>query len=334
MRQRGSSIRGSDHLRMMRRVYGIEREIQSLFLNYFIDVFRSSNLGSETINEYLAQFHPRVSDAINANLTRPFSSNEVQQAINQMHLLKSFVSGDMPPVFFQKFCHIIDNDTTSCVLHFLNEGVLDPSLNHTHIVLLPKCANSKKTRNTHILPSYEEGRAVHVSYYPFAGGDVGIEDEHEQTNSSFRQEYPLLVRTELAAGLGVQWCLSTINTYASYRYLGIQKGGVWQHQGSDLEENTKLVSQKTVSSWSHGDDQVGVENNNGLRRSATSVIQIQLLPRGSFPCKRPIGVVHRMHDNLLTPLNRCYKWGSVGILRMAILSEYLRHLGFSRHSTF
>ncbi|KAL0410941.1 UNVERIFIED_CONTAM: hypothetical protein Slati_3683800, partial [Sesamum latifolium] len=121
-------------------VHEAEGEIQTLIISYFIDIFQSSRPDIHAIDECLATLVPRVSDDMNAMLTRPFSPEEVKQALNQMHPLKSSGPDGMSPIFFQKFWHIVGSDTASCVLCFLNEGVLDPALNHTHIVLLPKCA--------------------------------------------------------------------------------------------------------------------------------------------------------------------------------------------------
>ncbi|KAL0409477.1 UNVERIFIED_CONTAM: Retrovirus-related Pol polyprotein from type-1 retrotransposable element R2 [Sesamum radiatum] len=45
----------------------------------------------------------------------------------------------MPPLFFQKFWHIIHSDVVDCVLRILNDKILLHKLNFTHIVCIPKC---------------------------------------------------------------------------------------------------------------------------------------------------------------------------------------------------
>ncbi|KAL0367155.1 UNVERIFIED_CONTAM: putative mitochondrial protein [Sesamum radiatum] len=44
----------------------------------------------------------------------------------------------MPPLFYQKFWHVIRSDVINCVLHVLNSGTLLHKMNFTHIVLIPK----------------------------------------------------------------------------------------------------------------------------------------------------------------------------------------------------
>ncbi|KAL0458906.1 UNVERIFIED_CONTAM: hypothetical protein Slati_0517800 [Sesamum latifolium] len=87
------------------RVHGTEGEIQSLIISYFTDIFQSSHHDTHANDACLAALAPRVSEEILAYL---------------------------------------DSDTTSCVLQFLNEGILDPTFNHTHNVLLPKCDCSER----------------------------------------------------------------------------------------------------------------------------------------------------------------------------------------------
>ncbi|KAL0417104.1 UNVERIFIED_CONTAM: hypothetical protein Slati_3542300 [Sesamum latifolium] len=76
---------------------------------------------------------------MNLELLRPFTTEEVKQALDSMHPLKSPGPDGMSPVFFQHSWSVVDSDVYSCVLQILNEHVLMHNLNHTYIVLLPKC---------------------------------------------------------------------------------------------------------------------------------------------------------------------------------------------------
>ncbi|KAL0463453.1 UNVERIFIED_CONTAM: hypothetical protein Slati_0232900 [Sesamum latifolium] len=62
---------------------------------------------------------------MNNELIKPFSAEEIMQALKQIHPLKS--KGP--------------NDVSACILKFLNEGKLNPLINFTQIVLIPKFPN-------------------------------------------------------------------------------------------------------------------------------------------------------------------------------------------------
>ncbi|KAL0449472.1 UNVERIFIED_CONTAM: putative mitochondrial protein [Sesamum latifolium] len=47
----------------------------------------------------------------------------------------------MSPIFYQFYWNFIKSDIISFVLNFLNNRVLDPTINKTQIVLIPKCKN-------------------------------------------------------------------------------------------------------------------------------------------------------------------------------------------------
>ena len=76
-------------------------------------------------------------------LVREFIEDEVKNAIKQMYPLKSLRPDGMPPLFYQHFWSKIGGVVTSTVLAFLNSGIVPPNFNHTHIVLIPKCKESK-----------------------------------------------------------------------------------------------------------------------------------------------------------------------------------------------
>lgn len=59
-------------------------------------------------------------------------------ALNQMDPLKAPRLDGMAPVFFQKYWAIVGRLVTGAVLQALNSGVIPSSINHTHVVLIPK----------------------------------------------------------------------------------------------------------------------------------------------------------------------------------------------------
>ena len=74
---------------------------------------------------------------MNITLLQRYSSEEVKQALFQMHPSKSLGPDGMPPIFFQKYWHIVGQDVTIAILSVLNFGLLH-KMNFTHIVPIPK----------------------------------------------------------------------------------------------------------------------------------------------------------------------------------------------------
>ena len=50
----------------------------------------------------------------------------------------------MNALFYQKFWHIVGHDVTNAVLDYLNNGIMMPDINYTHIVLIPKIKSPGK----------------------------------------------------------------------------------------------------------------------------------------------------------------------------------------------
>ncbi|KAL0438957.1 UNVERIFIED_CONTAM: hypothetical protein Slati_2378700 [Sesamum latifolium] len=56
------------------------------------------------MEEALGSMDKRVTTAVNEELLKPFTAEEIMQALKQMHLLKSPGPDGMPPIFYQKHC--------------------------------------------------------------------------------------------------------------------------------------------------------------------------------------------------------------------------------------
>lgn len=55
----------------------------------------------------------------------------------------------MAPLFYQKYWNIMGGDVKSVVLHALQMGMFLHSLNHTHIVVIPKNKNPEMVIDFH-----------------------------------------------------------------------------------------------------------------------------------------------------------------------------------------
>ncbi|XP_021815358.1 uncharacterized protein LOC110757915 [Prunus avium] len=80
---------------------------------------------------------------MNASLLTDFTEQEVKHAVFQTYPTKAPGADGMPPVFFQKYWHIVGNDVSQAIINFLSSGRLLHKINFTHVVLIPKVKNPK-----------------------------------------------------------------------------------------------------------------------------------------------------------------------------------------------
>ena len=85
-----------------------------------------------------------VTDSMNADLTKPYTSDEVERAIKDMAPLKALGPDGMPPLFYQTYWSDVGMDTTHVVLSCLNSRSILKSINHTFITLIPKVRNPER----------------------------------------------------------------------------------------------------------------------------------------------------------------------------------------------
>ena len=111
-------------------------EITNIVTHYFSDLFTSS--APTNLQEVLACVPSRVTPVMNDSLCRPYTREEVNQALKQMLPHKALGPDGMNPSFFQKFWHSIGDDVSAAVLAILEVHPIPPRLNHTYVALIPK----------------------------------------------------------------------------------------------------------------------------------------------------------------------------------------------------
>ncbi|KAL9672041.1 hypothetical protein QQ045_028289 [Rhodiola kirilowii] len=79
-----------------------------------------------------------VTEDMNNTLLEPFTEREVRRALFQMHPTKAPGLDGFPAQFYQTNWEIVGEDVVKESLRSLNEGVLNPAINETLIVLIPK----------------------------------------------------------------------------------------------------------------------------------------------------------------------------------------------------
>lgn len=90
------------------------------------------------LNDVLCCVDPVVSEECNQWLLRPFTKEEIYDALSQMHPSKAPGPDGMHAIFYQKFWHIIGDDITDFVSSILHGSRSPSCVNHTNIALIPK----------------------------------------------------------------------------------------------------------------------------------------------------------------------------------------------------
>ena len=133
-RYRRNQISG---LRNSANVWCTEKsQIKEIAIEYYNSLFSSTR--PYDFKEILDTVHPSVVDEMNAQLIKPFSREEVDTTIKQMEPITTPGLDDMPPIFYQSFQTLIDDDVYVAVLDCLNDCKIPKEINHTNINLIMK----------------------------------------------------------------------------------------------------------------------------------------------------------------------------------------------------
>lgn len=135
-------------------------EIATHLINYYQELFASSNPISH--GAALECIPKVITDHMNVALVALFQVEEVKVALNQMAPLKAPGPDGMPPLFYQHFWGLVDNDVTNSILSWLNSGTIPYPLNHTFITLIPK------TKNPEYVTQYRPISLCNVLYKNFS----------------------------------------------------------------------------------------------------------------------------------------------------------------------
>ncbi len=114
-------------------------QVPQLFLEYYTNLFTTET--PSQIEKVVENILPVVTSEMNRQLTRDFTSQEVENAMKHMVPLKAPGSDGLPPLFYQKYWHLAGADVTQAVLTSLNSGRMLQAINHTHITFIPKIKN-------------------------------------------------------------------------------------------------------------------------------------------------------------------------------------------------
>ena len=111
-------------------------ELQQVVVHYFSQLFSSDR--PEQVEEVISGIPTRVTAAMNEMLTRPYSDEEILEALKTMGPTKSPGPDGFNALFFQHYWDIVGKDVLLLVQSVLAGGHLPSELNHTNVVLIPK----------------------------------------------------------------------------------------------------------------------------------------------------------------------------------------------------
>jgi hypothetical protein len=139
-------MRKINHIRIITdeegRVWKNKKDIPKIFTDFFHRLFHTS--GAAGVEECLENLEPRVTNEMNEDLIKEFTMMEVDEALSQMHHLKSPGPDAFSAYFYQQSWPSIRLEVGKAVLDFVNHGIFDPVVNSTYIVLILK--KSRPTR--------------------------------------------------------------------------------------------------------------------------------------------------------------------------------------------
>lgn len=105
-----------------------------MLINFYQELFLSSN--PSLANGVLDRIPHLITVDMNQELSKEFLACEVQIALSQMAPLKASGPDGMPPLFYQHFWGMVDDDVIRSILSWLNSGTLPHPVNHTFITLI------------------------------------------------------------------------------------------------------------------------------------------------------------------------------------------------------
>lgn len=110
--------------------------IQEMSRNFFMKLYEKDR--EVNPNSILELVNRSVTEEMNKKLVRPFSAEEISNALFQIGLLKAPGPDGFPAPFFQWNWEILKDEVIKGVLGFFENGVLPEGINDTVIVMTPK----------------------------------------------------------------------------------------------------------------------------------------------------------------------------------------------------
>ena len=111
--------------------------------HYFDTIFTSSKPSNDSLQAVLQHVRVSVTQEYNDLLLRPYTKEDIFEALNQMHPCKAPGPDGMHAIFYQRFWHIIGDEVFDFVSNILHNFSCPGNLNCTNIALIPKVKSPK-----------------------------------------------------------------------------------------------------------------------------------------------------------------------------------------------
>lgn len=92
----------------------------------------------------LETVEPKVTPDMNRKLLRPYTGEEVKQALFQMYPTKSPGHDGLPALFYQQYWHVVGDEVSKLCVSVLHGEKSVKEFNHTLIALIPKVKQPKR----------------------------------------------------------------------------------------------------------------------------------------------------------------------------------------------
>jgi hypothetical protein len=113
-------------------------------VNYFQQIFTSSNLSEEALSTCLEGMEKVISDDMNPGLLAKFSADEISQALKQMYPTKAPGPDGMLAIFYQTYWDIVGPEVSQAIISILHSGYTLRKINYIHITVIPKVKNPER----------------------------------------------------------------------------------------------------------------------------------------------------------------------------------------------
>lgn len=115
-----------------------QKQIALVAQEYFQTLFRNTEDNSQLYADIFGTFQRRVTDEMNADLTKDVTIEEIQAALFDIGAHKAPGPDGFSAIFYHQYWEDIQPEIVAEVQKFFDEGILDPLLNHTNLCLIPK----------------------------------------------------------------------------------------------------------------------------------------------------------------------------------------------------
>uniref|UniRef100_A0A803PE40 Reverse transcriptase domain-containing protein n=1 Tax=Cannabis sativa TaxID=3483 RepID=A0A803PE40_CANSA len=115
-----------------------KKEMTTIITSYFQELFTASTIDTSSLQHTIGTIPTTATAAMNSQLTKPFTPEEISQSLKTMNPDKSPGSDGMSAMFYQQYWEIVGPSVTDVILGVLNHGRDMDLINTSIITLIPK----------------------------------------------------------------------------------------------------------------------------------------------------------------------------------------------------